>query len=225
MHKMRQRHAARVQRPYGQNPTATRPRLRGHAREHNCRPHGRDTEDTLAPAISQSCSWTLVPGTFSGTWMGNLVSLMTPSSNLPYLISTPAPAVSPVHLSNLLISAPHLLELWSSVRGPRLGSLMSTPSTFLKVGSVHASKDIRVDSHSPPSSRNTTPLWHLLTDWSPAPVAHDLSRLIVANCTQLVLDARAQPSWPTRSQSDITLAPAISQPCSWTLVPETFPGT
>ena len=82
---MRQRHAARVQRPYGQNPTATRPRLRGHTREHNCRPHGRDTEDTLAPAISQSCSWTLFPGTFSGTWMGNLVSLMPSAYDSPTL--------------------------------------------------------------------------------------------------------------------------------------------
>ena len=76
---------ARNQRPYGQNPTATRPRLRGHTREHNCRPHGRDTEDTLAPAISQSCSWTLVPGTFSGTWMGNLVSLMSSAYDSPTL--------------------------------------------------------------------------------------------------------------------------------------------
>ena len=37
---MRQRHAARVQRPYGQTPTAIRPRYR--------RPSGRDTADTLA---------------------------------------------------------------------------------------------------------------------------------------------------------------------------------
>ena len=33
---MRQRHAARVQRPYGQIPTAIRPRLRGHARTRTC---------------------------------------------------------------------------------------------------------------------------------------------------------------------------------------------
>ena len=140
-------------------------------------------------------------------------SHLTPSSNLPYLITSPAPTVSPAHLSNLPISAPHLLELCSSVRGPRLGSLVSTPPTFLKVGSVHASKDTRVDSHSTPSSRNTTPLWHLLTYRSLAPMAHGLSRIIVAACMQLtigvartqpVLAARAQPLWSTRSQLNKT---------------------
>ena len=62
---------------------------------------------------------------------------------------------------------------------------------------------------SSPSWLTTTPLWLLLTDRSPAPMAHGLLRLIVAAytqltvgvaCTQPVPTARAQPSWSIRPQ-------------------------
>ena len=68
--KMRPRHAARVQRPYGQTPTATRPRLRGHDRART-RSHTRGFTQRRHPHVADAVpDWLEArnPGVLASGW-------------------------------------------------------------------------------------------------------------------------------------------------------------